>query len=109
MECMLLWTTALHPSRRSQFTLSTPHSGVPKGELLRMRSFLYAINKPPHAEERERMRARLEARHGSIAVRGRTIVSAFVYILRCADGSFYVGITRKSPEATPRRIRPPID
>jgi putative endonuclease len=25
-------------------------------------------------------------------------VPAFVYILRCRDGSFYVGLTRKSPE-----------
>jgi putative endonuclease len=54
---------------------------------------------PQHEGEYERRR--LHANLQAVSLRGvgqDGMLSAFVYILECADGRFYVGLTRRDPD-----------
>jgi putative endonuclease len=59
-----------------------------------MRTFLNAIKDRPHAEERPKGASRSTPDVDAAFL----IVSACLYILRCADGSLYAGTTRDSLE-----------
>jgi hypothetical protein len=57
-----------------------------------MRETLMPLRKVPHPEGRAE-------RGVSKDERGEGRMSAYLYILRCADGSYYVGTTRGELEA----------
>jgi len=73
----------VHPSRRPPHPEEPPQAASRRGGLLRIR---------PHAEERPT---------GAVSKHAKP-VSAYLYMLRymlrCSDGSFYVGTTRDSLE-----------
>src|SRR6202007_2242785 len=53
-----VWASAVRPSRRPPSPEEPPPAAPQRGELLRVRKFLYAINKVPHAEERSKRASR---------------------------------------------------
>ncbi|HMK68777.1 MAG TPA: GIY-YIG nuclease family protein, partial [Stellaceae bacterium] len=66
----------------------------PLRDLLRMRTLLNGIPIPPHPEERaERASRRTHDGYSSTLI-GESPMPAQLYILRCNDGSYYVGTTR---------------
>ena len=77
----------VHPSRRLRSLSSGRALRGPGGKLLRMRSLVTGT-------EERRLRRVSKNGAGSGMADG-----AWVYILRCSDGSYYVGITRTSLES----------